>query len=66
MVNNNPRMTNLGLALLLLSAPCWWIGAFAFFPVVGAVYNFIPTSPWNAATDGGRMSAALSMVLERS
>ena len=29
----------LGLALLLLSAPCWWIGAFASFPVLGEIYT---------------------------
>ena len=33
------RGMRLGLALLLLSAPCWWIGAFAFFPVLGQVYS---------------------------
>ena len=25
--------------LLILSAPCWWIGAFAFFQIVGSVYD---------------------------
>ena len=35
----NPRNAYFGPALLLLSAPCWWVGAFAFFPIVGSVYN---------------------------
>ena len=35
----NPRNAYFGPTLLLLSAPCWWVGAFAFFPIVGSVYN---------------------------
>jgi hypothetical protein len=31
--------TYLGPVLLILSAPCWWVGAFAFFPLVGSVYT---------------------------
>ena len=30
---------NTGPALLILSAPCWWLGAFAFFSVVGSAYS---------------------------
>ena len=39
MASFSPRERYLGPALLILSAPCWWIGAFAFFPVVGSVYS---------------------------
>lgn len=28
-----------GPALLILSAPCWWLGAWLFFPTVGSVYS---------------------------
>lgn len=39
MTNQNSHTAKWGLSLLLLSAPCWWIGAFGFFPFVGAVYD---------------------------
>ena len=39
MASSSRRDRYLGPALLILSAPCWWIGAFAFFPVVGSVYS---------------------------
>ena len=37
--SRSPRNTLLGPALLSLSAPCWWIGAVAFSPIVGPVYS---------------------------
>ena len=39
MASQNPHIMKWGLRLLLLSAPCWWIGAFGFLRVVGAVYD---------------------------
>jgi hypothetical protein len=39
MASSSRRDRYLGPALLILSAPCWRIGAFAFFPVVGSVYS---------------------------
>ncbi|MGH9874148.1 MAG: hypothetical protein ACRD9S_16990 [Pyrinomonadaceae bacterium] len=38
-MNSKRSHAYIGPALLILSAPCWWIGAFAFFSVVGSVYN---------------------------
>jgi hypothetical protein len=37
--DRKPPNAYVGPALLLLSAPCWWVGAFAFFPIVGSVYD---------------------------
>ena len=39
MASQNLCTMKWGLRLLLLSAPCWWIGAFSFFRLVGGVYN---------------------------
>jgi len=35
----NSGRSYLGPALLILSAPCWWVGAFGFFSLVGSVYS---------------------------
>jgi hypothetical protein len=37
--NSSSGNRYLAAALLIVSAPCWWIGAFAFFQVVGSVYK---------------------------
>ena len=38
-MNSSCSYTHMGPALLILSAPCWWVGAFAFLSVVGPVYS---------------------------
>ena len=38
-MNSSCSYTHMGPALLILSAPCWWVGAFAFLSVVGSAYS---------------------------
>ena len=38
-MNSSRSYTHMGPALLILSAPCWWVGAFAFSSVVGPAYS---------------------------
>jgi hypothetical protein len=38
-MNSSRSYRHVGPALLILSAPCWWVGAFAFFSVVGSAYS---------------------------